>query len=52
MDELNSEIRKQARFTGGDSIGKVSPDPVLRYASGDKRAEEARKNDRRKARED
>lgn len=36
----------------GDSIGKVSPDPVLRYASGDKRAEEARKNDRRKARED
>ena len=37
---------------GGDSIGKVSPDPVLRYASGDKRAEEARKNDRRKARED
>lgn len=36
----------------GDSIRKVSPDPVLRYASGDKRAEEARKNDRRKARED
>ena len=33
----------------GDSIGKVSPDPVLRYASRNKRAEEAHKNDRRKA---
>ena len=38
--------RKQER---GDSVGKVSPDPVLRYASGDKRVKETHKNDRSKA---
>lgn len=41
--------RQQER---GDSIGKVSPDPVLRYASGDKRVKETHKNDRRKVGED
>lgn len=49
--ETVENMRREANKRG-DSIEKVSPDPVLRYASGDKRAEEARKNDRRKARED
>ena len=49
--ETVENMRREANKRG-DSIGKVSPDPVLRYASGDKRAEEARKNDRRKAMED
>lgn len=49
--ETVENMRREANKRD-DSIGKVSPDPVLRYASGDKRAEEARKNDRRKARED
>ena len=29
----------------GGFVGKVSPDPVLRYASGDKRVKETHKND-------
>ena len=41
--------RQQER---GDSIGKVSPDPVLRYASGDKRVKETNKNDGGAIRED
>lgn len=36
----------------GDSVGKVSPDPVLRYASGDKRVKETHKNDEGAIRED
>ena len=41
--------RQQER---GDFVGKVSPDPVLRYASGDKRVKETHKNDGGAIRED
>ena len=41
--------RQQER---GGFVGKVSPDPVLRYASGDKRVKETHKNDGGAIRED
>lgn len=56
LDGLNSEIRKQARFIDsrkeGDSSGKVSPNPILRHAGGDKRVKETHKNDGGEIRED
>ena len=49
-DKKTGKIYRQQER--GESIGKVSPDPVLRYASGDKRAEETHKNDGGAIRED
>lgn len=39
------ETGKIYRQERGDSIGKVSPDPVLRHAGRDKRVKETHKND-------
>lgn len=49
-DKKTGKIYRQQER--GDSIGKVSPDPVLRYASGDKRVKETHKNDGGAIRED
>lgn len=49
-DKRTGKIYRQQER--GDSIGKVSPDPVLRYASGDKRVKETHKNDGGAIRED
>lgn len=42
-DKKTGKIYRQQER--GDFVGKVSPDPVLRYASGDKRVKETHKND-------
>lgn len=49
-DKKTGKIYRQQER--GDSIGKVSPDPVPRYASGDKRVKETHKNDGGAIRED
>lgn len=49
-DKKTGKIYRQ-RERGG-FVGKVSPDPVLRYASGDKRVKETHKNDGGAIRED
>ena len=42
-DKKTGKIYRQQER--GDSVGKVSLNPVLRYASGDKRVKETHKND-------
>lgn len=49
-DKKTGKIYRQQER--GDFVGKVSPDPVLRYASGDKRVKETHKDDGGEARED